>query len=188
MTDARIVSRAPDGSGLTHSLLDDLYEKRHKGMPLDAIPVVGLLKVAGSGEQDTAKGGKRHVKLEFLRLEPVRDPHDAEQIAWQITRADDSRHAPTGQGELPLSNSPAEKRRSILEEVHEWGQEHDHTEEQLDDNWLAYFGGPDYAAAEHYRDGSLVQLLEWSGYLTQEKQTAIPVPEFSDSSEPEDDE
>lgn len=185
MTDARIVSKAPEGSGLTHGLLDQLYEKRHQGMPIDAIPVVGLLKVAGSGEQDTAKGGKRHVKLEFLRLEPVRDPHDAEQVAWQIIRADDIRHSPA-QGELPLANSPEERRQSLLEELAEWRSDNDVTEDELDTRFVDMLGGPEHAAAEHVRDASLVHLIEFHGYVTQDskQQTVVAGPEFSDTEPP----
>lgn len=190
MTDARIVSKAPEGSGLTHGLLDDFYEKRRKGMPIDAIPVVGLLKVAGSGEQDTAKGGKRHVKLEFLRLEPVRDPHDAEQIAWQIMRADDLRHQPE-QGTLPLANSPEERKASLFEELEEWASDNGKTEDELDAMFVDMLGGPGHAAAEHIRSASLVHLVEFVGWVTagSKQQTLAPGPEFSDTGdldEPED--
>lgn len=174
MTDARLVSKTPEGSGLTHGMLDQLYERRHKGMPIDAIPVVGLLKVAGSGEHDTAKGATRHVKLEFLRLEPVKDPGEAEEIAWQITRAYERRTSPSGQSEFPVSNSPAEKRRGLLEELNDWREANSLSEEELDKMWVAHFGGPEYAAAEHARDGSLVHLLEFVGYCTTELGTPKP--------------
>lgn len=190
MTDARLVSKAPEGSGLTNGLLDDLYEKRMKGMPLDAIPVVGLLKVAGSGEHDTAKGASRHVKLEFLRLEPVKDPHDAEQVAWQITRADDARHRPTGQGELPLSNSPEERRQSLREELAEWASNNGVTEDELDARFVDMLGGAEHAAAERVADASLVHLVEFVGYVTQDskQQTLVPGPAFNDGSpDPADD-
>jgi hypothetical protein len=187
MTDARLVSKTPEGSGLTHGLLDDYYEKRRKGIPIDAIPVVGLLKVSGSGDNDTSKGTSRHVKLEFIRLEPVKDPGDAEQIAWQITRADDIRHRPTGQTELPLSNSPAERRLSLLEDLSEWASDNGVTEDELDVKFVDMLGGPEHAAAEKVQDASLVHLLEFVGYVTQgsKQQTLVPAPEFSGTGEDE---
>ncbi|MCW2545394.1 MAG: hypothetical protein JWM40_2946 [Frankiales bacterium] len=183
MTDARIVSSPPEGSGFTHGLLDELYDKRQTGKHIDFIPVMGLLKVSGHGEQDTAKGTRRHVKVEFVRLEPVRDAGDAENVTWQITREYENRTTPgSAQTELPLSNSPDEKKRSLREELAEWASDNGKSDDELDAMFVDMLGGPGHAVATCVANASLVHLIEFVGWVTADskQQTIVPGPEFSD--------
>lgn len=189
MTAAKLQTNPPEGSGLNHSLLDRIYTDLVMGKRIDAIPVVGLLVPVGHGERKTAKGTHRRVEFDFLRLEPVKDQSDAEQVAWQITRAYDLRHGPSsGQTELPLANSPEEKRSALREQLAEWASDNNVTEDELDQRFVEMLGGQEYAAAERVADASLVHLVEFVGYVTEPhgQGTIVPGVEFSgDGDEPE---
>jgi hypothetical protein len=169
MTDAKLVTNPPSGSGLTHGLLDRIYEDRVAGRPVRTIQVLGTLRVVGTGEHTTADGVKRHVKFDFDSLEPVKDPGDADDVAWRIKREYEARTGPsTGQTELPLSNSPGELKISLLAQLAEWASEHGVNQDELDRRFVEMLGGPEYAAAERVNDASLVHLTEFVGYVTHE--------------------
>jgi hypothetical protein len=183
LTDLKLQTNPPAGSGFTHGFLDELYGKRQSHQHIEYIAVQGLLKISGHSESDTANGTKRVVKGEFVRLEPVRENGQAEDVAWQITRSYEARTTPNpnGQTELPLSNSPEEKRRSLRDQLAEWASDHGVSEEELDERFVDMLGGTEHAAAMHVRDASLVHLIEFVGYTCQEEQTSVPMPTFTDS-------
>lgn len=182
MTNLKLQTNPPEGSGFTHGLLDELYDKRQSRQHIEYVVVQGLLKISGHGENDTAKGTKRHVKGEFIRLEPVRDTSDAEDVAWQITRSFERRTTPGNpQGELPLSNSSAERKRSYLEQLDEWAKDHEKTTEELDEMFVDMLGGPEHAAATKVANATLVHLIEFVGWITADSaQSTVPTPAFSD--------
>jgi hypothetical protein len=169
VTDAKLVTNPPSGSGLTHGLLDRIYEDRVAGRPVRTLQVIGTLRVVGIGEHTTADGVKRHVKFDFDCLEPVKDPNDADDIAWRIKREYEGRTGPaSGQTELPLSNSPGELKLSLLAELAEWASEHGVDQDELDRRFVEMLGGAEYDAAERVNDASLTHLTEFVGYITHE--------------------
>lgn len=166
MTEAKLVTSPGEGSGLTHTVNEKVYADLVAGRPPGTIAVVGLMVPVGYGERQTAKGYKRHVQYDFLRLEPVRDSHDADDVAWRVTRAYEQRTSRHGaQAELPLGNSPSEQRNGLLEVIREYASENQLTEGDLDEKWLSYFGGPEHAASATVAAGSLLQLMEFGRFV-----------------------
>ena len=166
MTTPKLVTNPPQGSGLVGQLVDAHYEDLAvRGRPGDLIPFVGLLQPVGHNSRRTKEGERRTVTYEVVRLEPIRDPHEADNIAWEVSRAYERRTSVGGQQALPLHNSPAEKRGGLLDSLTEWATAQEVSTDELNERWVSYFGGPEHAASATPDAGSLVQLMEFTRYV-----------------------
>lgn len=162
MTSPKLVSSPPEGSGLVPSLVDGHYEDLVRGRPGQNIVAAVILQPVGVSQRRTKDGIHRTVTYEAIRLEPIRDPHDADQVTWLLTRAHDLRHAGS-QMALPVTSSPGEQRALLLDALREWAAGEDVTQDQLDERFVAHFGGAEHAATDQVQKGSLAQLLEFAG-------------------------
>lgn len=162
MTAPKLVTNPPEGSGLVPSLVDGHYEDLVRGRPGEHIVVAAVLQPVGVSQRRTKDGIHRTVTYETVRIEPIREQHDADQITWLLTRAHDLRHSGS-QMTLPVTNSPGEQRALLLDALREWASNEDVTQDQLNERFVAHFGGAEYAAASEVDKGSLAQLLEFAG-------------------------
>jgi hypothetical protein len=166
MSTPKLVTNPPQGSGLVPSLVDRHWEDLSRGKPGELIAVVALLQPVGTSQRRTKDGVHRTVTYEAVRLEPMRDTHDADNITWEVTRAYERRTSGGGaQTELPLHNSPAEQLSGLLVALDEWRENEGITVEDLDERWTSYFGGSEHAASSTVRAGSLLQLTEFARYV-----------------------
>lgn len=185
MTSPKLVTSPPQGSGLVPSIVDKHYDDLVRGVPGEHITAAVILQPVGIKQRRTKDGIHREVTYEVVRLEPMRDQHDADQVTWLVTRAHDLRHDGQ-QMTLPVS-SPAEMRASIETALTEWATGEDIDQDALNAQWTSYFGGPEHAATQEVAKGSLAQLQEFAGhvgaiddpYATDEPQAVAP-PAFSD--------
>jgi len=189
VTVAKLVQNPPQGSGLVPMLVDEHYEELVRGRPGKLIAAQVLLQAVGTSQRRTKDGIHRTVTYEVVRLEPVRDTHDADNVAWEITRSYELRTTPHGtQTELPLANSPAEKRESLIEALFEWASENDVSQADLDLRWVDYFGGREHASSETVRTGALIQLMEFARFLEAVKDPfAGKDPDESEATDPDED-
>lgn len=189
MTTPKLVANPPQGSGLVSALVDGHYEDLVRGKPGPLIAARVLLQPVGTSLRKTKDGIHRTVTYEVVRLEPVRDPHAADNVTWEITHDYELRTSGGGTSQLSLLNSPAEQRESLVEAIREWASDEDTPMAEVDARWLDYFGGADNAASATVQAGSLVHLLEFARYVgavTDPKpgdETPVPAPEFSDTSD-----
>lgn len=165
MTAAKLVTNPPEGCGLVSQIVERHYQDLVRGKPGELIAAQVMLQPVGQKSRRTKDGWKTEVVYEIVRLEPARDSHEADTIAWEITRAYENRTSGSAQQALPLSNSPAEQRDSLIEALFEWASEQDVTQGDLDARWVDYFGGRDHAASETVRSGALIQLMEFARYV-----------------------
>ncbi|MDP9168273.1 MAG: hypothetical protein M3O32_19750, partial [Actinomycetota bacterium] len=189
MTAPKFVANPPQGSGLVPSLVDKHYEDLLRGRAGELIPAMCLLQPVGLSQRRTKDGVHRTVTYEVVRLEPVRDPHEADQTVWEVTRLYERRTTPDGaQTSLALHNSPAEQREGLIEALRDWSSEHDIAAADLDAKWLSHFGGPQYAASATVQAGSLLQLMEFArvvGAVKDEEPGEVDSP-FDDDPDPDD--
>jgi len=161
----KLVTNPPQGSGLVPQLVDQHWEELVRGKPGELIPVVALLQPVGQGLRRTKDGMHRTVTYEVVRLEPVHDSHDADQVVWQVTNAYEKRTSShSGAQQQVMFAGPDEQRASLIRDLFEWADEEQVTEPDLNDRWLQYFGGSEHAASATPRAGSLVQLMEFGRY------------------------
>lgn len=165
MTAAKLVTNPPQGSGLVPSLVDGHWEDLVRGRPGELVAVVALLQPVGTGQRRTKDGIHRTVTYEAVRLEPVLDQHEADQIAWQVTHAYEQRTSGSSQQPSLFTAGPAEQRERLVNDLHDWAQEEDVSLTDLDERWLSYFGGSEHAASATVQAGSLVQLMEFARYV-----------------------
>lgn len=163
MTSPKLVTNPPQGSGLIGQLVDAHYEDLARGRSPEQIPAACILKPVGHSSRTTKDGVHRTVTYEVVRLEPMRDTYDADQVTWLVTRAHDLRHG-GDQLTLPV-NSPSEMRASIEAALADWASREDVTQDQLNERFVDYFGGPEHAATDDVSKGSLAQLQEFAGHV-----------------------
>jgi hypothetical protein len=166
VTTARLVQNPPDGCGLLPQLVEQHYQDLVRGKPGELIAAEVLLQPVGHSGRRLKTGSKNSVLYEIVRLEPARDRHEADNIAWNISRSYEARTSTSnGQQTLPLANSPAEQRESLIEACFEWASENDVSQEDLDARFTDHFGGREHGHAETVRAGGLVQLMEFARYI-----------------------
>lgn len=182
MTAAKLVVNPPEGSGLVAQIVDRHYQDLVRGKPGELLAAQIMLQPVGQKSRRTKDGWKTEVTYEIVRLEPARDSHEADTIAWEITRAYENRTSGTAQQTLPLSNSPAEQRDSLIEALFEWASEQDLAQADLDARWVDYFGGREHASSETVRTGALIQLMEFARYVG-----AVEDPKPGADDDPDDD-
>lgn len=163
MSDPKMLSNLPDGSGLVPSIVDRHWNDLAAGRPGELVPVVALLQPSRIGQVKTKEGVRRSVTYEVVRLEPMRDTHDKDQVAWQVQHAYEKRTSRGDQTTFDFSTGPGEQRDSLLRDIFEWAEDEGATD--LDERWLSYFGGAEHAASATVRGGSLVQLMEFGRYI-----------------------
>lgn len=165
MASPKLVRNPPEGSGLVPSLVDRHYASLTRGEPGELIVARVLLQPVGTKLARTKAGTKTEVVYEVVRCEPVRDAHEADNVTWEITRSYEQRTSIGAQTQLPLVNSPAEQRESLIESLREWAGEQDIGRGELDERWTTYYGGREHAASETVQAGSLLQLMEFARYV-----------------------
>ncbi len=163
MTTAKLVASPPQGSGLVGQLVERHYADLVQGKPGEHLVVAAVMQPVGTSSRRTKEGIHTTTTYELVRLEVMRDSHDADHVQWLITRAHDQRHG-GAQETLPLS-SPSELRESTLRAIAEWSAEHGLTPAQVDERWSGYFGGPEHASSATVEHGSLVQLREFAHHI-----------------------
>lgn len=180
MTSPKLVTNPPEGSGLVPSLVQRHYNDLVRGKPGELVAARCLLQPVGQKSRRTKDGWKTEVVYELVRLEPCRDTHEADNVAWEISRDYEARTSGSDQQTLPLVNSPAEQREKLLEALWEWASEQDIARGDLDERWLSYYGGGEHAASATVQAGSLLQLMEFARYVG-----AVEDPKASDDDEPD---
>jgi hypothetical protein len=165
LTAAKLVTNPPEACGLVPSIIDRHYQDLVRGKPGELLAARCLLQPVGQKSRRTKDGWKTEVVYELVRLEPARDSHEADNIAWEISRDYENRTSGSSQEALPLVNSPAEQRESLLEALREWASEQDISRDDLDERWLSYYGGAEHAASATVQAGSLLQLMEFARYV-----------------------
>jgi hypothetical protein len=164
MTAAKFVTNPPEACGLVPSIVDRHYQDLIRGKPGELLAAEVLLQPVGQKSRRTKDGWKTEVTYEVVRLEPARDAHTADNIAWNISRAYEQRTSGSEQELLPL-NSPSEQRDSLIEALFEWASTSDLSQTDLDARWVDYFGGREHASSETVRAGALIQLMEFARYV-----------------------
>lgn len=164
MTAAKLVTNPPEACGLLAQMVQGHYNDLVRGKPGELIAAMCMLQPVGQKSRRTKDGWKTEVVYELVRLEPARDSHEADTIAWEISRAYEARTSGSAQDMLPL-NSPSEQRDSLIEALFEWASEQDLPQADLDVRWVDYFGGREHAASETVRTGALIQLMEFARYV-----------------------
>lgn len=164
MTAAKLVTNPPEACGLVPQMVQGHYNDLVRGKPGELIAAMCMLQPVGQKSRRTKDGWKTEVVYEIVRLEPARDSHEADNLAWEISRAYESRTSGSAQELLPL-NSPSEQRDSLIEALFEWASEKDLAQADLDARWVDYFGGREHAASETVRTGALIQLMEFARYV-----------------------
>lgn len=164
MSSPKLVTNPPQGSGLIPSLVDRHWEDLSRGKPGELLAAVCLLQPVGTSQRRTKDGVHRTVTYELVRLEPVRDAGEADDVTWQVTKAYERRTSGGSQGELPLHDSLGEQRERLLGYLEEWRVEEELSVVELDERWVSYFGGPENAASSTAKAGSLLQLTEFTRY------------------------
>lgn len=162
MTTPKLATNPPQGSGLVGQLVDAHYEALARGWETEQFAAACILKPVGHSSRTTKDGVHRAVTYEVVRLEPMRDAHDADQVTWLVTRAHDLRHEGS-QMTLPVTNSPSEQRANLLVAIEEWATANDVDQETLNARWLDHFGGIEHASAAEIEKGSLANVLEFAG-------------------------
>lgn len=163
MTAPKLVQSPPDGSGLVPSIVDKHYNDLSRGIPGEHVVATVVLQPVGTSQRRTKEGWHRTVTYEAVRLEVMRDAHDADQVTWLLQRAHDLRHSGS-QMTLPVTNNPSEMRANILAAIDEWAAREDITQDQLNAQWTEHFGG-EFAATTEVAKGSLAQVQEFAGHV-----------------------
>lgn len=164
MTVAKLTPTPPQGSGLVPMLVDEHYEDLVRGRPGRLVAARVLLQPTGTSQRVTSDGVHRTVTYTVVRLEPVREKNEADNVAWEISHSYETRTSAGGK-QMSLLNSPAEQRESLIEACFEWASENDVSQEELDARFTDHFGGREHANAETVRAGGLVQLMEFARYI-----------------------
>jgi hypothetical protein len=164
LTAPKLVTNPPEGSGLVPSIVDQHYSDLSRGVPGEHVVAAVVLQPVGTSQRRTKEGWHRTVTYEAVRLEVVRDSHDADTVTWILQRAHDLRHSGS-QMTLPVTNNPSEMRANILAALDEWAAGENVTQDQLNERWIAHFGGKDFAATQEVAKGSLAQLQEFAGQV-----------------------
>jgi hypothetical protein len=153
VTDARLVSKPPQASGLTGNLCSALYAQRLAGRTPETLTVIGVLRVVGDKRRSTAKGEVSVVELEFDQLEVLdrAEGDDVDRARMMIDEARGRRHTPSAQ----MSLIP-DDRDELLKALQQWA---DDTGRDLDAEWAVHFG-EDYVAPVD--KGSLIKLKEFA--------------------------
>lgn len=162
MTEAKFTRNAPQDSGLISNITDIDFRAVTTGRPAELRAARVLLQAVGHGGGKTKDGARHHVVYEIVRLEPASDQHDADNITWEISHAYETRTSRGTQQTLPMLNSPAEQRESLLDAIKEWASEQDVPTKDLDVRWLDLFGGREHSASETVQAGSLLHLMEFA--------------------------
>lgn len=179
MTVPKLVTNPPEGCGLLPQMVQGHYDDLVRGKPGELIAAECLLQPVGQKSRRTKDGWKTEVVYELVRLEPARDSHEADNIAWNITRAYEARTSGSSQQELPLSNSPEEQRQSLLEALREWSDDQNLEDGDLNGRWLSYFG-EEHAASATVKNGSLLQLMEFARYIGAVEDASLGSPDPAD--------
>lgn len=164
MTDAKFTRNAPQGSGLTSSIVDRDFRNASTFRPTELIAARVLLQATGFGGSKNKDGSKAHVVYEIVRLEPAVTQHDADEITWEIAHSYEARTGRGGQDTLPLVSSPGEQRESVLDAIKGYASEHNIPMAELDARWVNLFGGRGYSS-ETVQSGGLLQLMEFGRYI-----------------------
>lgn len=164
MTAPKLVQSPPDGSGLVPSIVDKHYNDLSRGIPGEHVVATVVLQPVGTSQRRTKEGWHRTVTYEAVRLEVMRDAHDADQVTWLLQRAHDLRHTGGSQMTLPVTNNPSEMRANILAAIDEWAKGENITQDQLNAQWTEHFGG-EFAATTEVAKGSLAQVQEFAGHV-----------------------
>lgn len=188
MTDARILSVPPDGHGFTSKMLDGIYNALTSGRDLGGqYAVVAIVTPSTTSQRRTAKGFKRTVGLEVIRLEPLHDDDSIEQVRHMLAKAYERR---TGGRQLSLEYAGAaeiEQRRELFTALDEWcaEQEPAKTPDELGEDWREYIGPSDGNRPIAMVQAPTAYLREFAlyiGAIIDEKvasQPALPNPEDS---------
>ena len=205
MTQARLVTTPPEGHGITGRILDRLYAELTSGKNMgENMLVVGIIAPVSTSQRRTAKGVKRFVGFEFLRLEPITDMAVAEDVRFALVKAYERRTSGSRQLPLEFEGAPElEQRREIFAALDEWREDQDPevTMTELTEMWRDYIQpveGATVPALAHAPTQNLLQFAYHLGALMPEKlagmealptddrpQAVRPVPEvlFADGTE-----
>lgn len=176
MTQARIITTPPEGHGITGRMLDRLYAELTSGKNMgENMLVVGIVAPVSTSQRRTAKGVKRFVGFEFLRLEPITDMSVAEDVRFALVKAYERRTSGSRQLPLEFEGAPElEKRREIFAALDEWrsDQEPEVTPSELTEIWRDYVQpveGAAVPAIAHADTASILAFAYHIGALMPEK-------------------
>lgn len=184
MTQAKLAASPADGHGLTDRITGPLYTAYSKGEPIEYIPALVLLKVTGNGGHDTANGRVNHIKLEAVRLEPILEPGDRDEMLWKLQNLYEVRTSNGTQTSLPIGLEGEERRRYQIEKIDAWADANSLTEGDVSEKWRAAFGIGDDPDANYFgipgdwRTASYSYLLQFS--IEQGIEKAEPDTELDD--------
>lgn len=150
MTQAKLATNPADGHGLTDRLTGPHYTAYSKGEPIEYVPALVLLKVAGHGGHDTANGRVNTVKYEAVRLEPILEPADRDDTLWKIQALYEARTSTGSQRALPIALAGEERRLHLIEQIEDWGTREEMTGAELEARWRDYFGIGDDPDANYF--------------------------------------
>lgn len=168
MTQAKLAPSPSDGHGLTDRITGPHYSAYSKGESIEYIPALVLLKVAGHGGHDTANGRVNTVKYEAVRLEPILEPSDHDDMLWKIQALYEARTSTGSQRPLPIGLAGEERRLALIERIEEWATHEDLSGGELEQMWRDHFGiGEDpeanlYGIPGQYEKASVAHLLQFA--------------------------
>lgn len=131
--DAKLAGTPGGGHGLTADILEAIYGELVKGKQVGLVPALVLLQPAKLGLGVKKKA--RSVTFEVVRLEPVTDLEQADEIRQQIADAYRSRNEP----EPTFDDLGEEDARRYLGYLEEWRKENKLTTKQLGEQWREQF-------------------------------------------------
>lgn len=191
MTIAKLASKPPKSTGLTHGLLDRLYEQRSAGKPVPLLDLFGKASVVGHGE----KGDTRWVELEWVRLEVAADGETAEQISHLVTVSFERRTSAGTQMNFfddGTEQELSEQRTMLRGFLAEWQTEQDPvvSDADLAERWNDFHDGS-YGPLDEAKPTLLREFCKYLGALPDEAiggeaddDTAAPEPDDDATAEP----
>lgn len=172
MTTAKLVVSPAEGHGLTDRITDPTYHALVTGQKTETIVAVVVLEAVGTGQRKTKQGTHRHVQYEAVRLEPVGDANQANELRYLVQALYEQRTSTGEQKTLPLAlGGDREKQLALIERIEDWSASEGLTGGELDARWREEFGiGPDqdWSLGDHgipgdYRKAGYPFLLEFAG-------------------------
>lgn len=183
MTTASLLSKIGDGHGLVTGITERDYDAMQKDKPIEQLVALVVLEPASTSQRRTAKGKRKNVAYEAVRLEVV----SAEEASRYRMLVEEMYAVRTSKGQvmrLPLgyADEHEERRLELIEKIKDFADAEALTPQQLNDKWASVMGETDSApadwtAAQKHASGQ--HILMFGQYLGAFEEEPEPKPEDS---------
>lgn len=121
------------------------------------------VEVAGIGGETQQKGRVTHAKYGAVHAVEIRDPHEIDQLRHRITQIRAEGGFLAKQPALFDATDEA-KRESLIDMIKDWASEKDLAMADVDNLWVDYFGGREFASSETVQACKSVTALQEFAY------------------------